>query len=65
MAVTLTDKEVRKIMDSIEFIYEVGYKDKTALLIEAMCAISTIETVMDLAEHYPEDDTKVYARKEA
>lgn len=48
--VVLNDLQEEAINNAIMFVHEVGYKDHEALLIETMCALSSIETVMALAK---------------
>jgi hypothetical protein len=48
--VVLNDLQEEAINNAIMFVHEVGYKDRNALLVEAMCALSSIETVMALAK---------------
>ena len=48
--VVLNDLQEEAINNAIMFVHEVGYRDRNALLVEAMCALSSIETVMALAK---------------
>ena len=48
--VVLSDLQERAITEAISFVYEMGYSDHEALLIEAMCALPSIDTVMALAK---------------
>lgn len=48
--VVLNDLQEEAINNAIMFVHEVGYKDRNALLVEAMCALASIETVMALAK---------------
>jgi hypothetical protein len=48
--VVLNDLQEEAINNAIMFVHEVGYSDHEALLIETMCALSSIETVMALAK---------------
>lgn len=47
--ITLTADEVEAIKEAISFVFETGYSDKTATLIESVAALTTIDTVMNLA----------------
>lgn len=48
--VVLNDLQEEAINNAIAFVHEVGYSDHEALLIETMCALASIETVMALAK---------------
>ena len=45
----LNDHEVEAITEACNYVRDTGYKDKTVTLIEAVAAITTIETIMSLA----------------
>lgn len=45
----LNDYEVEAITEACNYVRDTGYKDKTVTLIEAVAAITTIETIMSLA----------------
>lgn len=47
--VNLLADEVEAIKEAISFVFETGYSDKTATLIESVAALTTIDTVMNLA----------------
>lgn len=46
---TLTGPQMEAIDNAISYVWEVGFSDKTRLLVEAMSALLSIETVLDLA----------------
>lgn len=45
----LNDYEVEAITEACNYVRDTGYKDKIVTLIEAVAAITTIETIMSLA----------------
>lgn len=47
--ITLNAAEVEAIKEAISFVFETGYSDKMATLIESVAALTTIDTVMNLA----------------
>lgn len=52
----LNDLQEEAINNAITFVHEVGYKDRNALLVEAMCALASIETIMNMARAEKEKD---------
>ena len=51
--------ELASIENAITIVYETGYKDKMKLLIEAVVAISTIDTIIELADGRQRDEMKI------
>lgn len=47
--ITLNADEVEAIKEAIGFAFETGYSDKGIALIESVAALTTIDTVMNLA----------------
>ncbi len=47
--ITLNAAEVEAIKEAISFAFETGYSDKGIALIESVAALTTIDTVMNLA----------------
>lgn len=48
-ALTLTGPQMEAIDNAIAYVWDVGFSDKTRLLVEAMSALLSIETVLGLA----------------
>lgn len=46
---TLTGPQTKAIDNAISYVWEVGFSDKTRLLVEAISALTSIETVLELA----------------
>lgn len=46
---TLTGPQMEAIDNAISYVWDVGFSDKTRLLVEAMSALLSIETVLGLA----------------
>lgn len=47
--ITLKADEVDAIKEALNFAFETGYSDKGVALIESVAALTTIDTVMNLA----------------
>ena len=50
MRTILNEEQMSRIDSAITLVWDTGYKDKTALLVEAMSAIAVIDTVLGMAE---------------
>lgn len=59
----LTERELASIENAITIVYEAGYKDKMVTLIEAMAALSTIDTIIELAESRQQAAMVIYERE--
>lgn len=50
--ITLTDGDVRALREIIGYVWDVGYNDKTMMLIESVSALTSIETLLNTLERH-------------